>query len=107
MRCKICETRRPRRHCPAVSGEICSLCCGREREMTLDCPLDCQYLLESRRHDRPEPVNPNKFPNQDIRVTQTFLHDHEPLLIALGKAVLAAALETPGAVDDDVRQALA
>jgi len=75
--------------------------------MTLDCPLDCPYLLESRKHDRPEPANPQKFPNQDIRLTETFLREHEPLLIALGKAVLAAALETPGAVDDDVREALA
>src|SRR2546425_7064483 len=107
MPCPICKTRRPRRHCPAVGGEICPLCCGREREMTLDCPLDCPYLLEARKHDRPEPANPRNFPNQDILLTETFLRDHEPLLIALGKAVLAAALETPGAVDDDVRDALA
>jgi hypothetical protein len=60
--------------------------------MPLDCPLDCPYLLESRKHDRPEPANLRKFPNQDIRFTETFLRDHEPLLIALGKAVLAAAL---------------
>ena len=52
--------------------------------MTLDCPLDCPYLLESRKHDRPEPANLRKFPNQDIRLTETFLRDHEPLLIALG-----------------------
>ena len=41
--------------------------------MTLDCPLDCPYLLESRKHDRPEPANLRKFPNQDIRLTETFL----------------------------------
>ena len=107
MLCKICNTRRPRRKCPAIGGEICSQCCGREREVTLTCPLDCEYLRESRKHDKPEPVNPDQFPNQDIRVTETFLHEHEPLLIALGRAVLSAALETPGAVDFDVREALA
>src|ERR1700676_1630777 len=107
MTCKICETRRARRFCPAVHGEICSLCCGREREMTLDCPLDCEYLQESRKHDRGIEVKPDEFPNQDIRLSETFLRDREPLLLAAGRAVLQAALETPGAVDYDVREALA
>ena len=107
MPCKICEIRRPRRFCPAVRDQICSLCCGQARETTLDCPLDCEYLQEARKHERPIPVNPDQFPNQDIRVTETCLRDKEPLLLALGRAVLIAALETPGAVDNDVREALA
>jgi len=65
--------------------------------MTLDCPLDCPYLLEIPQARSPRAANLRKFPNQDIRLTETFLRDHEPLLIALGKAVLAAALQTPGA----------
>src|SRR5260370_35974879 len=107
MTCKICEMRRARRFCLAVSGEICSLCCGREREMTLNCPLDCEYLQEARKHERPLEVNPDDFPNQDIRLNETFLRDHEALLIAIGEAVLEATLETPGAVDYDLREALA
>ncbi len=73
--------------------------------MTLDCPLDCEYLRESRKHERPLPVNPDEFPNQDIRVTETFLRDHEPLVVAMGVATLTAALSTPGAVDYDLREA--
>src|SRR5262245_14282333 len=107
MSCKICEVRRPRRFCPAVRDQICSLCCGQTRETTLNCPLDCEYLQEARKHDRPIEVNPDEFPNQDVRVTETFLRDHEALLLALGRAVLMAALETPGAVDNDIREALA
>jgi len=107
MACKICEIRRPRRFCPAVEGQICSLCCGREREMTLNCPLDCEYLQEARKHERTTPVNPDQFPNQDIRVTDKFLRDNEALLLEMGLAVVTAALETPGAVDNDVREALA
>src|SRR5260370_13855563 len=107
MTCKICEMRRARRFCPAVSGEICSLCCGREREMTLNCPLDCEYLQEARKHERPLEVNPDDLPNQDMRLNETFLRDHEALLIAVGEAVLEATLETPGAVDYDLREALA
>ena len=75
--------------------------------MTLDCPLDCQYLREARQHERPIPVKPDEFPNRDIRVTEAFLRDHEPLLVAMGRAVLLAGLNTPGAVDFDVREALA
>ena len=52
MACAICETRRPRRFCPGVRGDICSICCGTEREVTVDCPLDCEYLQEARRHDK-------------------------------------------------------
>src|SRR6266850_7894831 len=107
MLCKICEIRRAKRSCPAVHGEICSLCCGQEREMTLDCPLDCEYLRLARQHERAIPVKPDEFPIQDIRVTETFLRDHEPLLVAVGRAVMHAGLGTPGAVDWDVREALA
>lgn len=75
--------------------------------MTLNCPLDCEYLQEARKHERPLEVNPDDFPNQDIRLNETFLRDHEALLIAVGEAVLEATLETPGAVDYDLREALA
>src|SRR5215813_5720042 len=105
MACKICETRPPRRFCPAVEDQICSLCCGREREMTFNCPLECEYLQEARKHERPAPVNPDQFPNQDIRVTDKFLRENEALLLQLGRSVMTAALDTPGAVDNDVREA--
>jgi hypothetical protein len=75
--------------------------------MTLHCPLDCEYLHEARKHERPIPVNPDEFPNQDIRLTEDFLRDHEPLLIAMGRATLDAALSTPGAVDNDLCEAFA
>jgi hypothetical protein len=52
-------------------------------------------------------VNPDEFPNRDIRITETFLRDHEPLLLAIGRAVLDAAFTTPGAVDNDLRDAFA
>jgi len=72
--------------------------------MTLDCPLDCEYLQEARKH---ETENTEEFPNQDVRVTDTFLRDNEELLVAMGRAVLMAGLGTAGAVDFDVREAIA
>ncbi len=72
----------------------------------MDCPLDCEYLQDSRKHDRVAPADPAQFPNQDIRVSEEFLQEHENLLVFLGRRLLEAALATPGAVDFDVRQSL-
>jgi hypothetical protein len=106
MKCKICDTRKPRRHCPGVSGEICSICCGNEREVTVSCPLDCPYLVEARLHEKPREPNPDEVPNKDIQVTEQFLREHEPLLVFLGARLLEASLATSGVVDSDVREAL-
>lgn len=106
MKCKICRERRPRRFCPGVRGDICSLCCGQEREVTVDCPLDCEYLIESREHDRTPDPDPAQFPNQDIRVSEQFLRENEVLLLLLADLTLRSSLDTSGAVDGDVREAL-
>jgi hypothetical protein len=114
MSCAICGVRRPKRHCPGVGGEICSICCGTEREQTVSCPLDCEYLRDARRHEQAARRHENstatsrdKLPDVDIRVTDEFLREHEDLFAALGEIVWDAALEAPGAVDSDVRDALA
>lgn len=104
--CQICEKRRSERYCPGVRGDICARCCGEEREQTIDCPLDCQYLREARRHEKLPEVNPDDVPNLDIRVTEEFLHRNEHLLVHTGKSLLDAALATPGVVDTDVREAM-
>jgi hypothetical protein len=106
MACAICETRRPRRFCPGVRGDICSICCGTEREVTVSCPFECEHLQEARRHDKPVPIADEAIPNQDIRVTERFLEEHQGLLTFVGNVVLGAALDTEGAVDNDVREAL-
>lgn len=106
MACAICETRRPRRFCPGVRGDICSICCGTEREVTVNCPFECEYLQEARRHDKPVPIDAAAVPNQDIRVTESFVEEHQGLLTFVGNVVVGTALDTPGTVDYDVREAL-
>jgi hypothetical protein len=106
MKCKICETRKPRRHCPGVNGEICSLCCGNEREVTISCPLECPYLVEARLHEKPPVLNPDDIPNQDVQVTEQFLREHESLLVFLSARLVEVSLGAAGAVDSDVREAL-
>jgi hypothetical protein len=106
MLCAICEIRKPRRFCPGVSGEICSICCGTEREVTVSCPLDCQYLQEARRREKAAPVEESAIPNRDIEVTERLVEENVPLLDTLGSALILTALEI-GALDADAREALA
>jgi hypothetical protein len=107
MACAICQTGRPRRHCPGVQGDICTVCCGTEREVTVSCPLECEYLRNARKHERVEPLDAEHIPNRDIRVSEVLLENNQELLEFLSRTLAAAALETPGAVDRDVRDALA
>jgi hypothetical protein len=64
------------------------------------------YLQEARRHERVPEFHPDQAPNRDIQISDSFIREHEPLLTLLGGAVLNAALQTPGAVDNDIREAL-
>ena len=103
--CKICEKRRARRHCPGVEGEICPQCCGAERENSIDCPAACEYLREARFHEQPPAVADAQIPNPDIRLSEKFLREMEPLVFILALA-LKRAMESGGAVDFDAREAL-
>ena len=77
--CKICGVRRARRNCPGVQGMICPICCGTEREVSISCPLDCEYLREARmhesksRHDHEEHAAPTPMPHPDVPLTEDFL----------------------------------
>src|SRR5215831_18964175 len=106
MACAICKVRRPRRFCPGVRGDICAICCGTEREVTVSCPLDCEYLAESRRHHRPPSHEGADLAHPEVKVTERLLAEHEALLIAISTTILRASLTTPGVVDLDVRDAL-
>ena len=90
-----------------MNGDICSICCGTEREVSVNCPLDCPYLGEARKHDRPILLDTEEIPNREIRISEEFLAEHEELLTATGQALLQVGLGTAGAVDFDVRDALA
>jgi hypothetical protein len=106
MACLVCNKRKGKRFCPAKAGKICTTCCATEREETIDCPFDCPYLQESRLHEHKGLLDPDNFPYREIRITDSFLRDHEDLLVACGRAVLSGALESPKATDRDTRDAL-
>jgi len=106
MACLVCNKRKGKRFCPAKGGKICTTCCATEREETIDCPFDCPHLQESRPHEHKGLLEPDNFPYKEIRITDSFLRDHEILLVACGQAVLSGALETPRSTDRDARGAL-
>jgi hypothetical protein len=106
VNCVLCNSRKARRHCPAVHGEICSVCCGTEREQSIDCPLECAYLQDAHEHERQPDLDAATIPNQDISVTEEFLRENEVIMAFLAVAIFEAALQQPGATDYDVRDAL-
>ena len=85
MSCAICEIRKEKRFCPAVHGRICPQCCGEQREVTLDCPSDCPYLIQAREHEKPRPadqLDPAALFLQ-IEVSDQFMYEKEHLLMGL------------------------
>jgi len=103
--CKLCAKRRAKRHCPGVQDDICPVCCGTERENTVDCPLDCEFLREARLRDRPVRVKEENLPNKDIHLNEDFIRKQEHVVMWLGNA-LARVMETRKSVDGDAREGL-
>lgn len=80
--CPICNKRRAERFCPAMGEKICAVDCGTGREVTIDCPSDCNFLIAAHRWEKAhataaipaEVAFPDvSFPADLIRVRREFL----------------------------------
>jgi hypothetical protein len=108
LSCVICEVRKEKRFCPAVHGRICPQCCGEQREVTLECPLDCPYLIQAREHEKPrsaDQIDPAALFLQ-IEVSDQFMYQHEHLLMGLTYALAKAARADRSLHDQDLIAAL-
>ena len=108
MACAICEIRKEKRFCPAVHGRICAQCCGEQREVTLDCPGDCPYLIQAREHEKPrsaDQIDPARLFLQ-IEVSDQFMYEKEHLLMGLTFALAKAARADRSLHDQDLISAL-
>jgi len=108
LSCAICEIRKEKRFCPAVHGRICPQCCGEQREVTLDCPSDCPYLIQAREHEKPRPadqLDPAALFLQ-IEVSDQFMYEKEHLLMGLTYALAKAARADRSLNDQDLIAAL-
>ncbi len=108
MSCAICEIRKEKRFCPAVHGRICSQCCGEQREVTLDCPRDCPYLVQAHEHERPrsaDQIDPAGLFLQ-VEIADQFMYENEHLLMGLSYALAKAARVDRNLHDQDLIAAL-
>jgi hypothetical protein len=108
LSCAICEVRKEKRFCPAVHGRICPQCCGEQREVTLDCPLDCPYLRQAHAHEKPrssDQVDPAGLFLQ-VEVSDQFMYEKEHLLMGLTYSLMKAARADSSLHDQDLIAAL-
>jgi hypothetical protein len=107
VNCTICEKRKAVRFCPAKGEKICAVCCGTEREVTIDCVPDCSYLLAAHRyedeHRRPVPADT---PLLDVTMPQDIVYTHQKLITALAFAIAKFCALQPAATDREVVAAL-
>jgi hypothetical protein len=106
--CPICNERKEKRFCPAVHGKICPQCCGEQREVTLDCPSDCPYLLQARQQSREHAGHHGSAQDEapgagdgeawfrelelpDVEIVEQFLYEREELILGLSFALAKSA----------------
>jgi hypothetical protein len=105
--CPICEKRKAERFCPAKAEKICAVCCGREREVTIDCPSDCTYLIAAHRYESEHPRDiPGDTPLLEETIPQDVMHTHQQLMAAIAFSIAKFCAAQPTAVDNDILAAL-
>ena len=107
MLCPICEKRKAGRFCPAKAEKICAVCCGTEREVSIDCPSDCGYLVAAHRYEDQHPRSlPADTPLLDVRLTSDIVHTHQQLLSAVAFTAAKFCSSEATAADPDVLAAI-
>ena len=103
MSCPICEKRKPERFCPAKGEKICSVCCGTQREVSLDCPSDCSYLVAAHRYeDEHQHSIPGDTPFLDVKLPEETIHTHQVVLSGLAFVAAKFSIAQPSAADPDI-----
>ena len=103
MSCPICQKRKPGRFCPAKADKICAVCCGTEREVSIDCPADCGYLLSAHRYEDQHPRSlPADTPLLDVRITSDTIQANGQFLSAVALTIAKFCAAQPATTDPDV-----
>jgi hypothetical protein len=92
-----------------MHDRICPQCCGEQREVTLDCPADCPYLQQARQHEAPRRIEdiPEEQLFAAIDISDHFLHEHEPLLLAVWHTLAKLSRSDRDLTDRELIAALA
>jgi len=101
--CPICEKRKGARFCPAKGETICAVCCGTEREVTIDCLPDCPHLAAAHRYeDEHQRALPADTPLLDMNLPSDIIHTHQQFMAALAFTIAKFCASQPRATDSDV-----
>jgi hypothetical protein len=103
MQCPLCKERSGKRHCPGARAYICTLCCGREREVSIDCPYECPHLQDAYRNEGLRAEPPEKLVFSEHEVSDAFLDEQAPFIAGLTLTLLDYARDGSGVHDDDLR----
>jgi hypothetical protein len=105
--CPLCEKRKANRFCPAKSEQICAVCCGTEREVTIDCPPDCPHLVSARRYEEEHraALPPGELPFRDVELSSDLLHEMRGLANGLAFTILKYARDHAELRDSDAQAA--
>jgi hypothetical protein len=101
MSCPICEKRPPKRFCPAKGEKICAVCCGREREVTIDCPLDCPHLITAHRYEAEhrKALAAEDVPHRAIQVRPDFVYEHWDVIGGFAATILQFQMQNKELTD--------
>ena len=103
MTCPICQKRKAARFCPAKGEQICAICCGQEREVTIDCPVDCPHLLAAHRYEAEHPrALPPDTPLLDVDLPSDFVHTQQQIMAALAFTIAKFCASQRDASDSDI-----
>lgn len=103
--CQICDTRKPKRYCTSRGENICTQCCATEREVSINCPMECIYLQESRAHAKLA-LDASTMPHREVQIDDRFLQHADVTLILFSAFFSRAAMPIPNATDAEMRAAI-
>jgi hypothetical protein len=84
------------------------VCCGQEREVTIDCPVDCTHLAAAHRYEKEhrKPIAPEEFPYHTVEFSVDFVYEHWTVVAGLSGTILGFQGQNKELNDADVVTAL-
>ena len=109
MVCSLCGQRKAKRACPALSRQICAVCCGTKRLVEISRPADCIYLTTARTHPPAVVQRQQEHDRAHLLPLLAGLSERQSRLFLMLAALISRHHGEPlqTLVDDDIAQAAA
>jgi hypothetical protein len=83
-KCSKCQSRKAKRHCPALRSDLCPLCCGVLRDKDVHCPPSCPFLTRHKSYQKKRIVEKTQpFPSKSGLPQDDLLRDERMAWLAL------------------------